>query len=126
MKPTTCSTGERAQLDKLFPNPPRGIPVRPGTPLGIVRASPLQAPALAPPSGSAAPGAAIRKGSYNALPPDGSVAVQNIAAVYLDGHAVGQMIFRRAGDRATLPPASGTGYDPSMTPTFTAHLIGNA
>ncbi len=91
-------------------------------------ASPVSPP---PPAASSAPPAKhsspIQRESYEMPPaPPGSVAVHNIAAVYLDGHAVGQMIFKRAGDHATLPPSSGTGYDPSATPTFTAHLMGNA
>ena len=125
-KPTTLNTGEQAQLDKLFPNRPRGIAVPAGTPPGIVRAAP-PAP-VAPPSLAAAPGAMIGAPIHresDTAPASGGLHVQNIAAVYLDGHAVGQMIFRHAADHATLPPSSGTGYDPAMTPTFTAHLIGN-
>jgi hypothetical protein len=87
-------------------------------------ANPNSNPITAVPKSSTPP-SDVHKESYTA-PADGTMHVQNIAAVYLDGHAVGQMIFKRAGDHATLPPSSGTGFDPSATPTFTAHLMGNA
>lgn len=113
-------------------------PLIPSNPTGKTYAPPILPdrdafnPAAPPPRSALAVAEAAREVSpiqrelyeTTSSVPD-AVNILNIAAVYLDGHAVGQMIFRRAGDHATLPPASGTGYDPSMTPTFTAHLIGN-
>ncbi len=98
-----------------------GPPAAPGTeghPNGVPPTAPRFGPQIMP-SPSQAPGLLQRQGYQ--VPQGSTVHVSPV--IYMDGHLLTTLIANRMADAASAPAMGPTGYDVSVTPLHTSHLV---